>query len=127
MAEPPEMWTFVLTNLFMFGVGLALTALSYFAYRSAGRVRSFRTSTMGFGLITLGGVSEPIYQLVLKGDYHLSGREMLAIQTVEGLLTAIGLGLLFYSIYQHNRGGRALSVGVGGRESAGNDTLSDRP
>jgi len=64
MAEPPEMWTFVLANLFTFGFGLVLTALSYVAYRSVGRSRSFRTSTVGFGLITLGGLAEPVYQLV---------------------------------------------------------------
>lgn len=111
MAEPPEMWAFLLTTLIKLGFGGILTALSFVAYRSMTRNRSFLTSTVGFGLITAGGVSEAVYQLVLKGDYRLDGRELLAIQAFEGLLTGIGLGLLFYSIYRHNnRGSQTLST-----------------
>lgn len=104
MADPPELWTFALANLFVFAFGAVLTALSYYAYRANDRRPSFRTSTVGFGVLTLGGVVEPLYQLGLKGDYHLSGREMLALQTIEGVFVALGLGLLFYSIYVHGSG-----------------------
>lgn len=106
MAEPPELWTFLFANLFVFGFGATLTSLSYYAYRTNGRKPSFRLSTLGFGILTLGGVAEPIYQLGLKQDYLISGREMLALQTIEGAFVAAGLGLLFYSIYIHNNRSR---------------------
>lgn len=104
MAEPPELWTFLVANLFVFGFGATLTTLSYYAYRVNGRKPSFRLSTIGFGVLTIGGVVEPVYQLGLKEDYSISGRELLALQTMEGIFVAIGLGLLFYSIYIHNTG-----------------------
>lgn len=104
MAEPPEFWTFTVANVLMFGFGATLTTLSYYAYRSTGRKPSYFRSTLGFGLITIGGLAEPIYQLGLKGDYHLGGRELLALQTAEALLTGLGLGLLFYAIYIHDPG-----------------------
>lgn len=102
MAEPPEFWTYLLANLFVFGFGATLTALSYHAYRVNDRKPSFRTSTLGFGVLTVGGVVEPVYQLGLRDDYLISGRELLALQTMEGAFLAVGLGLLFYSIYIHN-------------------------
>lgn len=110
MAEPPELWTFTAANLVMFGFGATLTTLSYYAYRSTGRATTYLISTLGFATITIGGLAEPVYQLGLKGDYHLSGRELLALQTAEALLTAVGLGLLFYSIYAYGRGGQASPV-----------------
>lgn len=104
MAEPPELWSFLVANLFVFGFGATLTTLSYYAYRVNGRKPSFKLSTTGFGVLTIGGIVEPIYQLGLKVDYSISGRELLALQTIEGFFVAIGLGLLFYSIYIHNSG-----------------------
>jgi hypothetical protein len=106
MAEPPELWTFAIANLVTFGLGFVLTGLSYYAYRTDGHRRSFRNATIGFGLLTLGMAVAPVYQLGIRGDYNLGGRELLALQTVEGALLAAGLGMLFYSIYWHNRGGR---------------------
>lgn len=106
MGEPPELWTFLFANLFVFGFGATLTTLSYYAYRTNGRRSSFRLSTAGFGVLTFGGIVEPIYQLGLKQDYLISGRELLALQTLEGTFVAIGLGLLFYSIYIHNNRSR---------------------
>lgn len=106
MAEPPELWTFALANLVTFGLGFVLTAMSYYAYLTNRRRRSFRNATLGFGLLTLGMAVAPIYQLGVRRDYNLGGRELLALQTVEGALLAAGLGLLFYSIYRHNHGGQ---------------------
>lgn len=111
MAEPPELWTFLLANLFVFGFGATLTTLSYYAYRTNDRRSSFRLSTIGFGILTLGGVVEPLYQLAYKGDYNISGRELLALQTMEGAFVALGLGLLFYSIYIHNSQSRSVQPG----------------
>lgn len=106
MADPPELWTFAIVNLLTFALGFVLTGLSYYAYHNDGGSRSFRNATVGFGLLTLGMAVAPVYQLGIRGDYDLGGRELLALQTVEGLLLAAGLGMLFYSIYRHNRGGR---------------------
>jgi cbb3-type cytochrome oxidase subunit 3 len=102
MAEPPELWTFAASSLLLFVFGAVLTGISYVAYRRNGRHATFRLSTLGFALVTAGGLVEPVYQSVLKGDYHLTGRELLAMQTVEGALIGAGLGLLFYSIYRYN-------------------------
>lgn len=101
MSEPPELWTFVFANLFVFGFGATLTTLSYYAYRQNNRSTSFRLSTIGFGILTIGGVVEPIYQLGIRGDYMISGRELLALQSMENMFFAVGLGFLFYSIYVH--------------------------
>lgn len=107
MGEPPELWAFVLANVFIFGFGATLTTLSYYAYRVNGRKPSFRLSTIGFGVLTVGGVVEPLYQLGMRGDYAVSGRELLALQSIEGVFFAVGLGLLFYSIYIHDAGPEA--------------------
>lgn len=112
MAEPPELWTFVLTNLFIFGFGATLTTLSYYAYRVNDRKPSFRLSTLGFAVLTVGGVVAPIYQLGIKGDYSISGRELLALQSLEGTFIAVGLGLLFYSIYIHKSESRSENLNL---------------
>lgn len=104
MAEPPEFWTYVLTNFMMFGFGIVLTGLSLFAYRANRARSSLRTSTIGFGLLTIGGLVAPAYQLGLKDGYNLGGRELLAVQSIEGLFLAAGLGMLFYSVYRNRDG-----------------------
>ncbi len=104
MAEPLEFWTFVLTNFMMFGFGFLLTGLSYFAYRRDTSRVALRNATIGFGLLTIGGLIAPIYQIGYKTQYQLDGRELLAVQSVEGLFLAAGLGMLFYSIYRYSNG-----------------------
>lgn len=98
VAEPPELWTFLAFNLIILVFGGVLTAFSYLTYLRTGS-EQFRRATAGFVLVTLGGVVEPVYELGIQGSYQLSGRELLAIQSVEGLLIGLGLGALFYSIY----------------------------
>lgn len=104
MAEPLEFWTYVVTNFMMFGFGLLLTGLSYFAYRSDKTRLALRNATIGFGLLTVGGLIAPLYQIGYKTQYQLDGRELLAVQSVEGLFLAAGLGMLFYSIYRYSNG-----------------------
>lgn len=110
MAEAPEFWTYVITNFMMFGFGIVLTGLSYFAYRADRSRPSLRNATIGFGLLTIGGLVAPVYQLGIRGAYSLSGRELLAVQSVEGLFLAAGLGTLFFSIYHHSSGSRRRRV-----------------
>lgn len=113
MAEPPELWTFVAANFVAVGFGCLLTALSYIALRTRSRSSTFSTATAGFGLITLGGAVEPVYQLGFNRGYNLGGRELLALQSTEGFLLALGLGLLFYSITNYDRpSARPFSTGV---------------
>ncbi|QLG62145.1 DUF7521 family protein [Halorarum salinum] len=102
MNELAHLGTYLVANLLQFTVGVAITGLSYLAYRSSGRKASFRNSTLGFLLITVGGVLAPVYQLWIKGDYSISGLELLELQILEGSLITVGLGLLLLSIYSYN-------------------------
>ncbi|MFC5366175.1 DUF7521 family protein [Salinirubrum litoreum] len=97
--EPPEFYAFLLSNLLTLALGGTITGLSYRAYRRAGE-SAFGTAAAGFGLITLGSVVEGIYELGIRG-YELSGRELLALHTVEGVVIALGLATLFYSVTQY--------------------------
>jgi TRAP-type C4-dicarboxylate transport system permease small subunit len=98
MAEPPELWTFLAFNLLVLVFGGILAAVSYVTYRRKGSSH-FGYAALGFSFVTLGGVTELLYQVGWKQSYLLGGRELLAVQSVEALLMGIGLGLLFYSIY----------------------------
>lgn len=97
MAEPPEFWMFIASNALIFGLGGVLSALSYAAYRRNGQ-GAMRRAAAGFALITAGGLIEAVYELGIRGSYHLSGRELLALHSVEGVVIAVGLGMLFLSI-----------------------------
>lgn len=104
MANPPEVWTFAVANLIAVGLGTVMTGLSLYAYGDTGR-RTFRQAALGFGFLTAGMAIEPIYQLGFREGYNLGGRELLALQTAEGVILSAGLGLLFYSIYRHGQSG----------------------
>lgn len=96
----PELWAFVLANVGLFVVSSVLTGLSYLAYRRDERP-AFKFASIGFGLVVLGGLVEPLYQLVVRGDYNITGSELLFLQTAEGILITAGLGILFYAITRH--------------------------
>lgn len=104
MAEPPALWAFVLANALVFVFGSVLAGLSYVAYRQSGGRASFRIAAAGFGVVVLGGLVEPVYQLGVRGDFLLDGTELMVLQTAEGVLIALGLGLLFYAIARHGAG-----------------------
>lgn len=98
MADPPEFWVFVAANLFVFLVGASLTALSAAAYRRAGRP-ALSYAALGFGLVTVGGVGESVYELGIRGTYALTARELLLLHSVQSVLIGIGLATLFYSVW----------------------------
>lgn len=100
MAEPPEFWLFVLSNLLVLITGGALTALSYRAYRRMDH-EPLRGAVVGFGLITLGALVEAVYELGIRGSYELSGRELLALHTVEGVIITLGLVTVFYAVTKY--------------------------
>lgn len=100
MSEPPELWAFLLSNLVVLLFGGGITVLSFLAYHRSG-TRSLRGATVGFGLVTAGALADAAYQFLVRGSYELPGRELLTLQTVEGVLIALGLATLFYSLANH--------------------------
>lgn len=101
MAEPPEFWLFVASNLLVLLLGGVLTGLSVAALRRQPSNPAFRGAVVGFGAITLGTIVEGIYELGIRDSYYIGGRELLALHSVEGLLIALGLAALFYSLRQY--------------------------
>lgn len=91
----------VLATTIQFLFGMIISALSYSVYRSSDKKAAFRNSTIGFLLITAGGILGPIYELGIQRDYHITGEELLALQVLEGTVIAIGLAYLLLSLYQH--------------------------
>lgn len=77
-------------------------ALSFLAYYLHPRKASYRYSTIGFTFIVLGGLISPVYRLGIRSDYHLDATQRLLLQAGEGILLAMGLGLLFYAITRHD-------------------------
>ena len=107
MAKPPELWAFVLANIGIFLVSGVLAITSYVAYRQSNRQTSFLVAASGFGLVMLGGLVEPIYELLVRGGTTIDETELLWLQTGEGIFIAGGLGLLFYAITHHDVGSSA--------------------
>lgn len=101
MAEPPEFWMFIASNLLVLVMGGIMTTLSLQAARRNTDHPSLKWAVWGFGVITFGTLVEAIYELGIRGSYELNGRELLALHTVEGVLIALGLGALFYSLRQY--------------------------
>jgi hypothetical protein len=100
MTEPPELWAFVVVNSVLFVAGGTLTGLSYRAYLRV-HERALRLASIGFGFITVGGLLEVVYQFGIRRDYHLAGRESLALQTTESMIITIGLVIIFYAVTQY--------------------------
>lgn len=101
MAEPPEFWLFIASNLLVLMFGGILTALSLAALRRSPENPAFRGAVFGFGAITLGTVLEGVYELGIRNSYYIGGRELLVLHSIEGILIATGLAALFYSLRQY--------------------------
>lgn len=97
MAQPPEVWTFLASNVLTFLLGGSMTFLALKAYRRE-RTRALLFAVVGFGLITAGTLLEGIYQFGIKGTYFLTGLELLQLQTIERVVIALGLFALLYSL-----------------------------
>ena len=94
----------LVVNGLVFLFGCAMTGLSLAAYRATDGRGSYRWSTAGFAFITVGCVIEPVFQYGIRRDWDISGIELLYLQAMEGTFLALGLGILFVSIYRHGRG-----------------------
>lgn len=98
----PEIWIMFAVNFFASFLGLFITGISYFGYRSNDRKPSLRNATIGFGLITLGTVVEPAYQLGIVGTHVLASNQNVPLQIAEASLTSLGFAVLFLSIYRYS-------------------------
>jgi hypothetical protein len=96
----PELTAYLLSNALVLVLGMALVGVSVAAYRRTDE-RAFATAAAGFACITLGSIVEAIYELGVRQSFALSSRELLITHAVEGVLVAIGLATLFYSLWRH--------------------------
>lgn len=97
-----ELWIYLLTNVGAIVAGSLLTGLCFLAYRRNGDQSSYRFATIGFGLILLGTLVDPVYFFRMSFDYRLTNAELLLLQISEDVLFAAGLGTLFYAIVHHD-------------------------
>ena len=109
----------LVVNGLVFLFGCAMTGLSLAAYRATDGRDSYRWSTVGFALITVGCVVEPVFQYGIRRDWVITGVELLYLQAMEGAFLALGLGILFGSIYRYGRGRSVSGAERVSRESVG--------
>lgn len=102
MDNTPELWVYLFTNVGAVVAGSLLTALSFLAYRRNSDQLSYRFATVGFGLIVLGTLVDPVYLFRMAVDYRLTFTELLLLQVSEDVFFAAGLGVLFYAITRHD-------------------------
>jgi hypothetical protein len=95
--SPPAIWILVLSNVFVFLIGGALTYLSFQARRRVGK-SNLNYTTLGFGLVTLSTVAEVVYAPAIVGIYEITGSTLLVLYTVESLLIGLGRGSIYYSV-----------------------------
>lgn len=100
MSNPPELWAYLLSNALVVVLGAVLAGLSVAAYRRSGR-RSFGVAGAGFALVTAGSVVEAAYELGVRQSFALTERELLTLHAVEGIVIALGLAALFYSLRKY--------------------------
>ena len=93
----PTLWMLVVSNLFVFAVGGALTYLSFQARRRVEK-SNLNYTILGFGLVTLSTIAEVIYAPAIIGVYEISGSTLLILYTIESLLIGLGLGSIYYAV-----------------------------
>jgi hypothetical protein len=97
MSSLPSIWMLVLSNIFVFVIGGALTYLGFQAQRRVGK-SNLKYTTLGFGLVTLSTVAEVIYAPAIIGIYEITSSTVLVLYTIESLLIGLGLGSIYYSV-----------------------------
>ncbi|MEF8853105.1 MAG: hypothetical protein V5A44_03080 [Haloarculaceae archaeon] len=96
----PELTAYLLSNALVLVLGTALVGVSVAAYRRTSE-RAFATAAAGFACITLGSVVEAVYELGVRRSFELTSRELLVTHAAEGVLVAVGLATLFYSLWRY--------------------------
>lgn len=114
VGNAPEIWLLVAVNFLGFILGTVITCLSYYAYRSVGRKTSLRNATIGFGLLTVGTATEPLYQLGIERTHILASEQNVTLQLIEGLVFSFGFMILFFSIYTYGSRSRRRTITVSG-------------
>ncbi|MDS0474889.1 hypothetical protein [Natrinema sp. 1APR25-10V2] len=97
MTQSPSSWLFLLSNVITFGLGTILTVIAYKAYKREG-LSSLLIVTVGFAVLTLGTVTEALYEFGVKGGVMAFGRELYLLRTAETIFIAVGLVLIIYSV-----------------------------
>ena len=104
MGSPVEYLVYVSANVGLVAIGGSLAGLSFLAYWNDSGQRSYALAALGFGFVVLGGLSELLFTVLFSPDFILTRTEFLSLQAGEDVLIAVGLGLLFYAITQHETG-----------------------
>lgn len=97
MTRSPDVWLFVLSTLLTSGLGLILTAVAYKSYKRE-RADFLLFTTLGFAFLTLGTITEALYEFSLNSGFPAFGRELYFLRTVESFIIALGFLLLIYSL-----------------------------
>lgn len=113
-AAAPEVWVLVAVNFFEFFLGLVMMGVSFLAYWRNGRKPALRNATAGFGLLTLGTVVEPVYQLGFVGTTVLASDRNVVLQIAEGALISLGFLVLFFSIYRYRSRSERRTIPISG-------------
>lgn len=121
-AEALEVWALVAVNFLGFFLGVIITTLSYYAYRSNETKTSLRNVTIGFGLLTIGIAIEPLYQVGIEGTHVLASDQNITLQLIEGTVVSLGLLVLFFSIYNYSSRSQRQTVTISGVDD---DLLED--
>lgn len=110
MSAPPDVdptiWVLIVTNFAESFLGLVITAISYHSYRLNEDKRSLLTATVGFGLLTLGTMVAPAYQLGILGSHLIPTSDNVLLQIAEAAIISLGFAVLFVSIYRYSSGYR---------------------
>ncbi|WP_408958170.1 hypothetical protein [Natrinema sp. 74] len=97
MTQSASSWLFLLSNVVTFGLGVVLTVIAYKAYKREG-LPSLLVVTVGFAILTLGTVTEALYEFGVNGGITAFGRELYLLRTAEAIFIAVGLLLFIYSL-----------------------------
>jgi hypothetical protein len=97
MTQSPSSWLFLVSNVVTFGLGAVLTVIAYKAYERE-QLSSLLIVTAGFAVLTLGTVTEALYEYGVKGGVMAFGRELYLLRTAEAMFIAVGLLLMIYSV-----------------------------
>ena len=93
----PTLWTLVVSNIFVFVIGGALTYLSLQARRRIEK-SNLKYTMLGFALVTSSTVAEVIYAPAIIGVYEIDESTLLVLYTIESLLIGAGLASIYYSV-----------------------------
>lgn len=117
-----EVWALIAVNFLGFFLGVVITVISYRTYRARGRKPSLRNATIGFGCLTVGTATAPIYQMGIADAPVYASTQNVPLQILEGTLISLGFLLLFFSVYRYSSRTKRQTITVSGID---NDLFDD--